>query len=177
MACRNISFALQSVIPLWKELEYYKEFQKKLRAYLGETQANQRVTEGLHLISMGTNDFLENYYTLPRRQSQFTITQYEDFLVGIARNFIKELHGLGARKISLGGVPPMGCLPLERATNIIGGNDCNQKYNTVALEFNEKLRKMTVELNKELPGVKLVFSNPYYVFMYILRRPSLYGEL
>lgn len=70
----------------------------------------------------------------------------------------------------------MGCLPLERATNIMGGNGCNERYNNVSLEFNEKLKKLTVELNKELSGIKLVFSNPYYVLLHIIKKPSLYGN-
>lgn len=166
------------MIPLWKELEDYKDYQKRLRAYLGETKANEIIGEALHMMSLGTNDFMENYYAFPsRRQSQFTITQFEDFLIGIAGNFIKALYGLGARKISLGGLPPMGCLPLERATNVMGGNECSERYNGVALEFNDKLSKLTAELNKELSGIKLVFSNPYYVFLHIIRRPSFYGKL
>lgn len=103
----------QAVIPLWKEVVYYKEYQKKLKEYVGDEKANKIVSEALYLISLGTNDFLENYYVNPDRQSQFTISQYEDFLVGLARNFIQELYGLGARKISLSGLSPMGCLPLE----------------------------------------------------------------
>ncbi|XP_062152870.1 GDSL esterase/lipase At2g04570-like [Alnus glutinosa] len=172
----NATSSVLSVIPLWKELEYYKDYQKRLREYLGEAKANDLISEALHLTSLGTNDFLENYYAFPgRRQSQFTITQYEDFLIGLAGNFIKALYGLGARKMSLGGLPPMGCLPLERATNLMGGNECSERYNKVALEFNDKLKSLTIELNKELPGIRLVFSNPYYAFLHIIRRPSLYG--
>ncbi|KAK7823105.1 gdsl esterase/lipase, partial [Quercus suber] len=172
----NATSNVLSVIPLWKELVYYEDYQKRLRAYLGETKANQVISDALYMISMGTNDFLENYYTFPAgRQSRFTVTQYEDFLIGIAGNFIKELYSLGARKISLGGLPPMGCLPLERATNIAGGNQCVERYNTVALEFNGKLKMLTTTLNKDLSGLKLVFSNPYYIFTYVIRKPATFG--
>ncbi|XP_059450085.1 GDSL esterase/lipase At2g04570-like [Corylus avellana] len=165
-----------SVIALSKELEYYKEYQTRLRGYLGEAKANEIISESLHIMGLGTNDFLENYYAFnSRRQSQFTVPQYEDFLIGIAGNFIKELYGLGARKISLGGLPPMGCLPLERAENMMGGGECSERYNSVASEFNVKLNKLTVEMRKELPGIKLVFSNPYDIFLHIIRKPSLYG--
>jgi hypothetical protein len=177
MLCHHM-FALQSVIPLWKELVFYKEYQRKLRTFLGETQASQTISEALYMISMGTNDFLENYYSIPGgRQSRFTVTQYENFLIGIAGNFIKDLYGLGARKISVGGLPPMGCLPLERATNVAGGNACVERYNNVALEFNDKMKKLITSLNKDLPGIKLVFSNPYYIFMYLVKRPSEFGKL
>ncbi|KAH7533402.1 hypothetical protein FEM48_Zijuj04G0127000 [Ziziphus jujuba var. spinosa] len=171
----NATSDVLSVIPLWKQLEYYKEYQQKLKAYLGDPAASERISESLYMMSLGTNDFLENYYAIPGRSSRYTIDQYQDFLVGIARNFIKELYGLGARKISLGGLPPMGCLPLERTTNFMGGNECLDSYNTVALQFNDKLKGLTIGLNKELPGIRLVFSNPYYIFMQIIRRPSMYG--
>ncbi|KAJ7960316.1 GDSL esterase/lipase [Quillaja saponaria] len=165
-----------SVIPLWKELEYYKEYQEKLEAYQGKNKAKETISEALHMMSLGTNDFLENYYTLPNgRSSQYTIQQYEDFLIGIAGNFIKQIYSLGARKISLGGLPPMGCLPLERTTNFMSGSECLPEYNNVSLEFNDKLQKLTVKLNNELPGIKLVFSNPYFIFMDILRKPSNWG--
>lgn len=136
----------------------------------------ETITEALHMTSMGTNDFLENYYTIPGRSSRFTVQQYQDYLVGIAGNFIKELYGLGARKISLGGLPPMGCLPLERTRNFIGRNECVERYNTVALEFNGKLENLTSTLHRGLPGISLVFSNPYHPLLNIIRHPSSFGK-
>uniref|UniRef100_A0A2N9F9J7 SGNH hydrolase-type esterase domain-containing protein n=1 Tax=Fagus sylvatica TaxID=28930 RepID=A0A2N9F9J7_FAGSY len=151
----NATSDVLGVIPLWKEVEYYKEYQKKLKEYVGNEKANQILREALYLISIGTNDFLENYYTMPNRQSQFTVEQYQDFLIGLAHNFIQTLYGLGARKITLTGVPPMGCLPLERAVNILDRHDCVKRYNNVALEFNVKLKGLVAKLNKELHGLKL----------------------
>lgn len=165
------------MIPLWRQLEYYKEYQSKLRAYVGESKANQTISEALHMMSLGTNDFLENYYTFPGRSSEYTPREYENFLAGIAENFIKRLYGLGARKISLGGLPPMGCLPLERTTNFVGGNECIPSYNNIALEFNSKLKKLTMKLNKELPEIRVVFSNPYPILLSIITTPSKYGKL
>ncbi|CAK9184071.1 unnamed protein product [Ilex paraguariensis] len=171
----NATSDVLSVIPLWKELEYYKDYQRKLRAFLGEQKAHETVTEALYVMSLGTNDFLENYYTLRDRRSQFTVDQYQDFLIGIAGTFITNLYGLGARKISLGGLPPMGCLPLERATNFANGNECVESYNIVAMSFNDKLRGLVMKLNRELAGIKLVLSNPYYVLLHIIRKPAFYG--
>lgn len=166
---------LQDVIPLWKQMEYYKEYQKKLRAYLGDTKANEVISEALYATSLGTNDFLENYYTMPQRRSQYSIDQYQTFLVGIAKNFLTNLYNLGARKISLGGVPPMGCMPLERTRNVGSGNECMESYNLVAVNFNEKLSGLMEELNKELPGIQVVLSNPYEPLLKMIKNPSSYG--
>ncbi|XP_057441711.1 GDSL esterase/lipase At2g04570-like [Lotus japonicus] len=171
----NATSDVLSVIPLWKQLEYYKGYQKRLSAYLGENKTKEIIAESLYLMSLGTNDFLENYYAMPGRASHYTPQQYQTFLAGIAENFIRSLYDLGARKISLGGLPPMGCLPLERTTNFVGGNECVPRYNTIALEFNDKLHNLTTKLNQELPGINLVFSNPYYIMMQIIRKPDLYG--
>ena len=165
------------MIPLWKELELYKEYQAKLRAHLGQRKANYVISESLYLISLGTNDFLENYYIFPGRRSQFTVAQYEDFLIGIAENFIRELHSMGARKMSITGLVPIGCLPLERTTNILEDHACNEKYNNVALEFNQKLEKLVARLNRQFPQLKVVSANAYKIYDDIIRRPYLYGKI
>ncbi|KAL2457968.1 GDSL esterase/lipase [Forsythia ovata] len=173
----NSTSNVLNVLPVWKEVEYYKDYQKRLKAYVGEEKAKYIISEALYLISMGTNDFLENYYTLPDRQSQYTVDQYQIFLLGIAEQLIKEIYGLGARKMSLTGLPPMGCLPLERTTNFVNGNGdgCMDGYNIVALHFNAKLSGLVHKLNKELPGIRVVLSDPYNVFMQIIKKPSSFG--
>ncbi|CAL1407258.1 unnamed protein product [Linum trigynum] len=175
----NATSDVLSVIPLWKELDYYKEYQTKLRSFLGRPQADQLLSEALYMTSMGTNDFLENYYAnnMPGgRASQFPdVGAYQNFLAGIAEGFLRQLYGLGARKISLGGLPPMGCMPLERTTNMMGQRACVDSYNVVAADFNGKMNNLTEKLNAELHGAQIVFSNPYFALMGIIRHPSLYG--
>lgn len=162
---------------MWRELEYYKEYQKKLRSYLGDGKAIYTISNAVYVISIGTNDFLENYYAFAsQRSAQYTVDTYQLFLVGIAKSFVVNLHGLGARKISLGGLPPMGCMPLERAQNLGSSDECMETYNIVARGFNQKLYNLVRDLNKQIPGLNLVFSNPYFVLLQIIQKPSYYGE-
>lgn len=179
------NFLSQNVIPMWKELGYYKDYQQKLRSYLGVKKADYIISEALYIVSLGTNDFLENYYAsfpIPGsngggRRAQFPQSwQFEDFLVPIAQGFIRELYGLGGRKVSFTGIPPMGCLPLERTTNFLGQHECVEEYNAVARDFNGKLGAMVDRMNQELPGLRMVFSNPYDKFYEIVNRPSAYGK-
>ncbi|KAL0306324.1 UNVERIFIED_CONTAM: GDSL esterase/lipase [Sesamum radiatum] len=171
----NFTSKVLSVIPLWKELEYYKEYQSRLRDYLGNDKGNEVLGEALYIISIGTNDFLENYYLLPSRSSEYSIEEYQKFLAGIARNFITNIYKLGARKISLTGLPPMGCLPLERTTNLASGGGCIDEYNKVAMDFNQQLQALVETLNKELSGLRLVFANPYATLYDIIQNPHSFG--
>uniref|UniRef100_J3LAD8 GDSL esterase/lipase n=1 Tax=Oryza brachyantha TaxID=4533 RepID=J3LAD8_ORYBR len=64
LGCADIHGAarLQSVLPLWKELDYFKEYTARLRSFRGDDAAAETLSEALYIVSMGTNDFLENYY-------------------------------------------------------------------------------------------------------------------
>lgn len=157
-------------------MEYYKEYQRQLRDCLGSEKADEILAEALYIISIGTNDFLENYYLFPYRSSQYSVEEYQKFLVGIARTFITDIYNLGARKMSLTGLPPMGCLPLERTTNLLSNRNCIDNYNKVAKDFNQKLRELVGAMNEELSGLQLVFSNPYDALYYMIQNPHSFGK-
>ncbi|XP_075488561.1 GDSL esterase/lipase At4g26790-like [Primulina tabacum] len=171
----NLTSNVLQVIPLWKELDYYKQYQQWLRDYLGKVKADEVISEALYIISIGTNDFLENYYLLPHRPSKYSVEEYQKFLAGIASTFITQIYQLGARKISITGLPPMGCLPLERTTNLASGGGCIEKYNNVSLDFNKKLQVLIETLNKELSGLQLVLTDPYAILYDMIRNPHSFG--
>ncbi|XP_073125983.1 GDSL esterase/lipase At4g26790 [Henckelia pumila] len=171
----NLTSNVLSVIPLWKEIDYYKQYQQWLRDYVGKVKADEVISEALYIISIGTNDFLENYYLLPHRPSKYSVEEYQKFLAGIASTFITQIYQLGARKISITGLPPMGCLPLERTTNLASGGGCIEKYNNVSLDFNKKLQVLVETLNKELSGIQLVLTDPYAILYEMIRNPHSFG--
>lgn len=71
----------------------------------------------------------------------------------------------------------MGCLPLERTTNVASGGGCIDKYNDVAIAFNQKLNFLVEAMNKDLSGLRLVFTNPYVIVHDIIQNPSSFGKL
>ncbi|XP_039131919.1 LOW QUALITY PROTEIN: GDSL esterase/lipase At2g04570-like [Dioscorea cayenensis subsp. rotundata] len=171
----NVTADVLSVIPLWKQMEYFKDYRRKLIAFQGLIKARKTLKNALYVMSLGTNDFLENYYTTPRRYRQQPVDQYENFLVGIAQKFIIKLYRLGARKIDLTGLPPMGCLPLERATNFFSASNCNEDYDIVANQFNIKLQNLVTKLNRQLLGLELVYADVYTPFAKVVNDPISYG--
>ncbi|KAI3908818.1 hypothetical protein MKW98_029368 [Papaver atlanticum] len=168
-------FCMKDVIPLAKELEYFKEYLKKLTSFLGKDGAVETTRESLYFISIVTNDFIENYFTVPGRSSQFTVAEYENFLLGIARNFFIELYSLGARKIGLAGLPPSGYLPIAKTVNHVSGRPNLEELNEASKEFNVKLQNLVTSLSKELEGIKLVYADIYNPILHIIQNPNLYG--
>ncbi|XP_026444773.1 GDSL esterase/lipase At2g04570-like [Papaver somniferum] len=169
----NKTADVSSAIPLWKQVEYFKDYQVRLARLLGRKAATEIIRNAVYILSLGTNDFLINYFELPDRSLHFTLQEYENFLTGIAHNFIVELYRLGARKISLGGLPPLGCLPVKRTS--VAGHACNEEFNSAAKSFDMKLKSLAAKLRGELQGSKVVFSDIYYKVMDVIQKPSLYG--
>ena len=88
---------------------------------------------------VGTNDFVLNYLAFPTRRNELSIEQYQDFLLDISSNLIKDLYKVGARKIGVTGLLPRGCLPLERDNEMHStGSTCIEESNQIAISYNTK---------------------------------------
>jgi phospholipase/lecithinase/hemolysin len=164
---------MQSVITLSEQLAYFKEYTDRLKLAKGESAASEIIREALYIWSIGTNDFIENYYNLPSRRVEYTVAEYEAYLLGLAEAAIRRVHALGGRKMDFTGLTPMGCLPAERVGN---RGECNEEYNAVARSFNAKLQELVARLNKDLPGLHLVFAPTYDLLADVVDKPANYGE-
>nr|CAB3498661.1 unnamed protein product [Digitaria exilis] len=171
----NATAGVLSVITLSEQLAYFKEYTERLRSAKGEAAAKEIIGGALYIWSIGTNDFIENYYNLPERRMQYTVGEYEAYLLGLAEAAIRRVHALGGRKMDFTGLTPMGCLPAERVGNRGDPGECNEEYNAVARTFNAKLQGLVAKLNKDLPGLQLVFADTYQLLADVVKRPADYG--
>nr|CAB3503110.1 unnamed protein product [Digitaria exilis] len=157
---------------------YYEDYQHRLRSHLGRSRAAAIIRGALHVVSIGTNDFLENYFLFATgRFAQFTVAEFEDFLVAGARAFLARIHGLGARRVTFAGLAAIGCLPLERTTNELRGRGggCVEEYNDVAKSYNAKVKAMVRGLRDEFPTLRIAFVSVYESFLNIINDPGKYG--
>lgn len=171
----NATAGVLSVITIGEQLEYFKEYKERLKIAKGEAKANEIIGEALYIWSIGTNDFIENYYNLLERRLQYTAPEYEAYLLGLAEAAIRDVHALGGRKMDFTGLTPMGCLPAERIGNRDDPGECNEEYNAVAQSFNAKLQDLAAKLNKELDGLQLVYAETYKLLDAVVSKPADYG--
>ncbi|XP_066375537.1 GDSL esterase/lipase At4g26790-like [Miscanthus floridulus] len=171
----NKTAGVLSVIPLWKEVEYFKEYKRRLRRHVGRASARRIVSDALYVVSIGTNDFLENYFLLVTgRFAEFTVGAFEDFLVAQAEWFLGEIHTLGARRVTFAGLSPIGCLPLERTLNALRGG-CFEEYNQVARDYNAKVLDMLRRVMAARPRLKVAYIDVYKNMLDLITNPSTLG--
>lgn len=93
-----------------------------------------------------------------------------------AQNLFQELYNLGARRISVSGISPIGCLPSQRT--LAGGieRECADLYNQAAVIYNSELSKELQRLNHSLPGSRILFIDMYTSLLDLMQRPEAYGK-
>ncbi|KAJ8561322.1 hypothetical protein K7X08_027512 [Anisodus acutangulus] len=144
--------AIASVLPLSTQLNYFHKYVGKLKGLVGEQEANHIVNNNLYLVVTGSNDLANTYFTIGFRQKQYDINSYTDLMVDGAADFIQELYKLGARKIGVFGIPPVGCLPFQRTLSGGISRLCVVEYNEAAQLANTKISAAINDtLSKKLP--------------------------
>ncbi|ERM93993.1 hypothetical protein AMTR_s00136p00069360 [Amborella trichopoda] len=166
---------LYHAISLSQQLEYYKEYQGKLAKIAGAAKAKSILSNALYILSEGSSDWVQNYYIDPLLNKIYTPDQFSDFLVGIYSSFIQDLYGLGARRIGVTSLPPLGCLPATITLFGFGSNQCVSRINSDAQNFNKKLKAATSSLQKKLPSLKIAVFDIYTPLFDLAKNPSKSG--
>lgn len=73
------------------------------------------------------------------------------------------------------GLPPIGCLPVQMTAKSPFSRSCNQNENDSAQSYNGKLEKLLPQMEKELPGSKILYADIYTPLMDMITNPQKYG--
>ncbi|PKI62281.1 GDSL esterase/lipase APG [Punica granatum] len=167
--------SLNHAIPLSQQLEYFKEYQGKLAKVAGSKQAATIIKNALYILGAGSGDFLQNYYVNPFINKVYTPDEYSTFLIGSFNTFIKGLYGLGARKIGVTSLAPLGCFPAAITLFGFHENGCVSRINSDAQNFNKKINAAAANLQKQLPGLKIVVFDIFTPLYDLIKSPSKNG--
>uniref|UniRef100_A0A3Q7GSC3 Major facilitator superfamily (MFS) profile domain-containing protein n=1 Tax=Solanum lycopersicum TaxID=4081 RepID=A0A3Q7GSC3_SOLLC len=165
-----------SILHLSDQLTLFQEYIEKLKRLVGKQETTHILNNSFYMVVAGSNDFLNNYYVTGFRKHQYDINSYIDHIVSWASNFVQELYELGARRIGIMGLPPLGCVPFQRTLQ--GGiisRVCVDEYNQDAQLANTKFAVAFGLLSKSLPQSKLVFIDIYNLVTDFIVNNTKYG--
>jgi len=86
------------------------------------------------------------------------------------------MYSMGARKIVVASLGPLGCVPFQLTFRLSKGGACSQKVDAEVVEFNAALLGLVKELNANLPGLTIVYADAYKAVSEIISNPRAYGE-
>lgn len=68
---------------MFQQFQYFQEYQNRLAARIGAQQAQRLVNNALVLITVGGNDFVNNYFLVPysARSRQYSLPDYVKFVI------------------------------------------------------------------------------------------------
>ncbi|KAJ6792635.1 GDSL esterase/lipase-like [Iris pallida] len=165
-----------NIIRIGKQLQYFEQYQQRLSSLIGPDQAQRLVNQALVLITLGGNDFVNNYYLVPysARSREFALPDYVRFIVSEYKKILVRLYELGARRVLVTGTGPLGCVPAELALRSINGN-CDPELSRASDMFNPQLVDILTELNGQLGSDIFVSANAFRMHMDFVANPRDYG--
>lgn len=88
---------------------------------------------------------------------------------------LQALVKLGARKLVLTNVGPLGCIPYRMTLQATEKGCCVKQDNELVAGFNAALTWLVQELNGQHPGAQFVVADSYNIVMQIIKHPSAFG--
>ncbi|RXH98142.1 hypothetical protein DVH24_010467 [Malus domestica] len=163
-------------IRIFRQFELFQQYQQRLTALVGAEQATRLVNSALVLITLGGNDWVNNYFVQPvsPRQRQYSVPAFSTYLISEYRKILLKLYELGARRVLVTSTGSLGCVPSELAQRSRNG-ECVAELQNAAAIFNPQLVQMIQGLNRQLGSNVFITANAFDMNMDFISNPEKSG--
>ncbi|TKY54249.1 GDSL esterase/lipase [Spatholobus suberectus] len=154
------------------QIDNFANTRQDIISSIGVPAALNLFKRALFSVTIGSNDFINNYLTPELTFSDQKAASPELFvttMISKLRVQLTRLFNLGARKIVVANVGPIGCIPSQRDANPGAGDSCVAFPNQLAQLFNTELKGLIAELNSNLEGSEFVYADVYQILEDILQ--------
>ncbi|XP_021296714.1 GDSL esterase/lipase 7-like [Herrania umbratica] len=140
------------------------------------SKLSEYLSKSIFLFSVGSNDYLNIYSgnSIFNSSKKNTPQQIATFLSDKLSAHFETLYNLGARKIVMFEIGPIGCTPAVAKTHQKTG-PCLEESNQLVSYFNNKLPTMLGNLTFSLPGSTFILARCNWLGNDAVMNPSKYG--
>ncbi|KAL6532531.1 hypothetical protein OROGR_014501 [Orobanche gracilis] len=164
-------------INLDAQMDNFANTREEIISRIGYAPAAENLfRNAMFSVTIGSNDFINNYLS---SLTPFVPPQsFVDAMISRYTAQLKRLYGMGARKIVVANVGPIGCIPFQREIHPSAGagdGKCAVFPNQLAQIFNTQLRGLVMELTANLQGSTFIYADVYHIVDDIIQNYSSYG--
>nr|XP_043639386.1 GDSL esterase/lipase At4g16230-like [Erigeron canadensis] len=159
------------------QLHNFGMTKRDIISIIGKSAVDKLLASALFVVTVGSNDFVSNYF-LPNASIHTKKLSPEKFIGTLISTFslqLTRLYNMGARKIIVSSVPPIGCCPNQKDLHPSSGQECVAFENRLAQQYNKRLKRLLLELTATLEGSIFVYVDVYHIFESIIQNYTLYG--
>ncbi|XVE50081.1 hypothetical protein DITRI_Ditri01bG0132600 [Diplodiscus trichospermus] len=131
------------------------------------------VEKSLFFLESGSND-IYNYF-LPFDPPLLEPDVYVQAMIKEVANYIDQIYRLGARRIALFSLGPVGCVPARALLPGAPTNRCYGKMNAMVKKYNKGLESLVNDIPIRHPGAIGVYGAVYDVVQRFRAIPTRYG--
>lgn len=160
------------------QLDNFANTRQDIISMIGLPAAIDLLRTSIFSITIGSNDFINNYFTPAFSDSGHRLIPPELFVGSMISRYrlqLARLYNLGARKIIVVNVGPIGCIPYQRDSNPSLGNNCANSPNLMAQLFNNQLRGLLTELGARFQDSNFLYADAFRIVQDIVQNHATYG--
>ncbi|KAJ8436007.1 hypothetical protein Cgig2_007665 [Carnegiea gigantea] len=162
--------------------EQIKLFEKTVKTKLTsefkeQKEVSQHLSKSIFIFSVGNNDYISTYFGLfsGSMSKRYNPQQFAQLLVDKLSQQLQKLYKLGARKIVVFELGPIGCIPSIAMRHVKEGEKCDEEKNEIVSIFNEQLALMLNNLTSTLQGSHFILGHANWLGYDAIINPSKYG--
>lgn len=157
----------QGVTPIQVQLQ-------QLQTLIDENRLHKTlISNSLFFLESGSNDIF-NYFMSPHTISS---KAYIDNMLKEVSHFIDKIYEVGARRIAIFSVGPMGCIPAKVLLPDAHIDQCLDKINNIVKDYNKGLEDMVNDIPRNYRDAISVYGLVYNITQDIRANPRSYGIL
>ncbi|WRX20009.1 GDSL lipase/esterase - like 10 [Theobroma cacao] len=146
---------LGKCLSLGQQIDFFQStVESKLPSHFKSSkELSNYLAKSIFMLTMGSNDYIQSYFepTLFSTSQDYDPQTYAQLLIDALSKHLERLYELGARKLIMLEIPPLGCIPHYTRRYELTGK-CHEETNQIVSFFNSRLHPMLKNLTSTLRG-------------------------
>ncbi|GMI66208.1 GDSL-motif lipase 7 [Hibiscus trionum] len=165
-------------LSLGEQIDLFKlTIESKLPTHFKSSEElSKHIADSIFILTIGSNDYIQNYLepTVFSTSHDYDPQSFAQLLIDALSNHFQRLYKIGARKIIMHEIGPLGCIPHYTRKYELTGK-CHEETNQIVSYFNHKLHELLQSLTSTLQGSVFVLARINSLSYDVINNPSKYG--